>query len=145
MAPRRLLAAAISPLVALLVFWLGALLVVGRVAGRAVTLAEATHALFFFGLFGVPLVYLGAWVLAVPAYVLLERRGRLAAGPVITLTAALGALWAAATWAWLFGVGTRPGVDLLGLAVLGGLAGSVGGTCFCALGGLRSRTPRVAS
>jgi hypothetical protein len=146
MAPRRLLAAAISPLLALLLFWLGAVVAVGRLAGRPVTLAEAAHALFFFGLLGAPLVYLGTWVLAVPAYVLLARRGRrLAAGPVIALAAVLGALWAAGAGTWLLGGAHGPGTDLLGLAGLGAVAGGAGGACFCALGGLRPRAPRVAS
>ena len=145
MAPRRLLAAAISPLVALVVFWLGAAGIASWVAARPVTAGAAAHSMIYAVLVGAPVVYLGAWLLAVPAFVLLERRGRLAPSGVIRWAAALGAVWAATAWAIAFRGSARPDAGLLGIATLGAVAGAVGGACFGALSGLRTRRAHVAS
>ncbi|GLC24623.1 hypothetical protein [Roseisolibacter agri] len=145
MASRKLLAALLSPLAALLVFWLGAGGIASWVAARPITAGEAAHSLVYAAVVGAPIVYLGAWVLAVPAFVLLERRGRLTRAAVVAWAAALGALWASAAWAAAFGGGARPDTGLLGIAALGALAGAAGGACFCALRGLPPQTPRVAS
>jgi hypothetical protein len=135
---RRLaVAAAVAPLAAVVVFWGFGLAVIAW-RNPADVYASAGHALFFVSFFGIPIAYIVTVCVGVPAYVLLEKFGRLT-WTSVTLAATLGgALVFPLLRTRLWG-GPAAGITGIPLeAALGALMGGASGFLFWWIG-LRPR------
>ena len=126
MISRVSLAAIVSPPAAMLGFWaaqLGAFLLTPGPAGPG----AVEHTLFFFMFFGVPIAYLGAGLLALPAYQLLRRRNALRPTVVVLISGLLGAVWAMLVLGFVDRITIG---ELLGIAAVGTAGGVAGGATF---------------
>jgi hypothetical protein len=135
----------ISPAAALTTFALGAY-VATRLADGPLPPGATAYLAFLFSFFGIPVAYVGAALLATPAYWLLRNRGKLSASWVIASAALISATWAVCVSLIVAG---WPSTDDLSIpivvAALGAFAAVVGGAVFTALGGLRTDLAPPAS
>jgi hypothetical protein len=128
---------ALSPLVALLVFWAGLFALSALQGSDEVSWAAAGHSLFFIGLFGLPVVYAGTLLVGVPLWWLLEVARRQEPPWIIMLSGLAGAAVAMRAWRVIFGDWDSSGV----IAGLGGASALAGSVAFVYLAGLRASRP----
>ena len=136
---RLLCAGALAPVGG--IFALACVLVLSRVAGGERSLSEAATSIgstwSLLALFGLPLAYVIEVGVGVPAYAVLEARGRFQIAHVIVVGAAAGAI---AFGIPLAMVGVLSLSTIPGIVALGAIGGSVAGALFwgIAFAGIRA-------
>ena len=128
---------ALSPLVALLVFWAGLFAASALQESNTLNWAVAGHSLFFIGFFGLPAIYTGTVVVGVPLWWLLEVTHRQEPRWIITLSCLAGAAVAMGVWRAFFGNWDTSGV----ISGLGAASALVGSVAFVHMAGLRTSRP----
>lgn len=132
---RPVVAAIVAPPIAMLVFWAGSFASATMYLPETRSVVAAGHSLFFFLFFGIPLSYLGAYLLALPAYLTLSRYGRLTRGAVVTSAMGLGAVWAPIAAGLMLGFPrVKEDVAIFEvIALLGAISGGAGAAVFAVL------------
>jgi|SRR5687768_4006307 len=103
---RPALAFLLTPVLSPLTVWVIALVRLGSRGHTQLDWAAAGHSLFFIALVGTPIAYAVAFVLGVPAYLLLRQRGWLSIPTISAVGAAIGAILVAIfvamleSWHW---------------------------------------------
>jgi hypothetical protein len=135
--PRRVwVAFLVTPLAAVLALLVcAAVWLIARGESIGTTLKGATHASFFFALFGIPTAYVIEFAVGVPLYIALRERDALVRWRIVTIATALGAVVMPLVWRGFWGGGVE-----WGSLVIGAVMGVVVGVVFASLAGMRSQS-----